>query len=327
MSRSFREALIDADRALAETAIPRDCDRRIRAALVGPPPRRWRAPVLALAAGALTALVIVALTRGPSPTVPAVDRAAPGEQHVPGFGRIVAGPGAEVRHEGHAIRVVRGRVELDVIHRAAGAPPAVVLVSHGTITVLGTRFVVIQEATRGEVTLLEGVIRFESDGRRVELTAGQSLAWPLPAPERASPRTSTPPVPAPAPAPAPVSDRRAKPRPVDDVEPAPPRVPTPAPAPAPDVEATLAEVASLRARGRYAEAASRLERALRDELPAATAERLSYELGAIQTYQLGRADAACRHWQRHRARYPDGRYADEIGAAMRRLDCHEKETP
>jgi hypothetical protein len=66
-----------------------------------------------------------------------------------------------------------------------------------------------------------------------------------------------------------------------------------------------------------------LERALADPYPTATLERLSYELGDIRTYQLADPQRACRHWQSHRARFPQGRYTDEVAAAVRRLGCEE----
>ncbi len=43
-----------------------------------------------------------------------------------------------------------------------------------------------------------------------------------------------------------------------------------------------------------------------------TRERFSYELGSILTYQLGDRASACRHWQEHARRYPDGRYQTEV---------------
>jgi hypothetical protein len=99
------------------------------------------------------------------------------------------------------------------------------------------------------------------------------------------------------------------------------------PAPAAfDIDRVIADVANLRARRRYTDAAALLEQTLTRQLPTATHERLSYELGEIHTYQLTSSDRACRHWQLHRARFPDGRYTTEIDAAVRRLDC-EGTTP
>jgi hypothetical protein len=97
-----------------------------------------------------------------------------------------------------------------------------------------------------------------------------------------------------------------------------PAAPSP---PALDIDRVIVDVANLRARRRFADAASLLERTLTAGLPPATFERLSYELGEIQTYQLTGSDRACRHWRSHRARFPQGRYTNEIDAAVRRLHC------
>ena len=106
-----------------------------------------------------------------------------------------------------------------------------------------------------------------------------------------------------------------------------------APAPAPlaaapaspelEVDRILADLSRLRARRRFADAAAMLEQALASGLPSTTLERLSYELGDIRTHQLADPEHACRHWQSHRARFPQGRYTDEVAAAVRRLRCQE----
>ncbi|HEY5924720.1 MAG TPA: hypothetical protein VIV11_23735, partial [Kofleriaceae bacterium] len=97
----------------------------------------------------------------------------------------------------------------------------------------------------------------------------------------------------------------------------------PAPSPELDVDRVIAELANLRARRRFADAATLLEQTLETELPIATLERLSYELGDIRSHQLADPGRACRHWQSHRARFPQGRYTAEVAAAVRRLGCEE----
>src|SRR5690606_767669 len=98
---------------------------------------------------------------------------------------------------------------------------------------------------------------------------------------------------------------------------------TAVPAPVLDVDRMIAEVTNLRVRRRFADAAALLERTLAADLPAATLERLSYELGDILTYQLADSALACSHWHSHRSRFPQGRYTDEVSAAVRRLGCEE----
>src|SRR5262249_54965060 len=60
-----------------------------------------------------------------------------------GSALAVAGP-VELRREARGVRVLRGRVDVAVHKRAAGTPPARVLVSHGAIEVMGTEFTVEQ---------------------------------------------------------------------------------------------------------------------------------------------------------------------------------------
>jgi hypothetical protein len=223
---------------------------------------------------------------------------------------------------------VGGHVEVDVIHRPRGAAPALVRVSHGTIAVLGTRFTIEQFEHGGRVLLHEGRIRFDDGDRSVVLVPGTSLTWPL------AKLANTPPVPVAPAAPIVATSPDLAPDGVPPPRVAPPREParvnvepaieptTPA-TPALDIDRVIAEVASLRARRRFAEAAALLERTLAAEFPIATLERLSYELGEIQTYQLANPERACRHWRLHRARFQQGRYTDEVAAAVRRLACEE----
>ena len=335
---SFRQALDDADRALAAIELSPARDRAIRAALAAPRRMRWHVPVLAFAGAlAVTAAIVIALWPAPAPTLTAFDPHLPAldwriddnviEVLAPthafdaaGFGRITAARGARFVREPGGVRVVAGHVEFQITHRAHA--PAYVYVSHGTIAVMGTRFTVVQHAGGGTVTLHEGKIRFSAGDRTVELAPGQSLAWPLPPPQDRPAAIKTAVHAAHVAEPAP---HAAEPAP-HAAEPAPHAAPaTPAAPHAYDIDSLLGELATLRARGRYADAVAFLERTLAEPLPAETLERLSYELGAIETYQLARRDAACRQWHVHRERFPHGRYGDEIEAAVRRLGC--KETP
>lgn len=279
---------------------------------------------------------------------------------VPGFGHIVAARGARVAPIDGGIHVVGGHVEVDVIHRPRGVAPALVRVSHGMIAVIGTRFTIEQLEHGGRVLLHEGRIRFDAGDRSVVLEPGSSLTWPLaklantpplppsgatsaevaPPPGVPPPPAVSPPAVAPPTAVAPaavVPPRRvAPPREparvnIDAAEP--PQMPaivptTPAhtatPATPPlDTDRVIADVANLRARRRFADAAALLEQTLTGDLPIATLERLSYELGDIETYQLANPERACRHWRLHRARFLQGRYTDEVDAAVRRLACEE----
>jgi transmembrane sensor len=295
----------------------------------------WRLPALAIAV-AIAVLVIVRLRGHDEPAqvagfrvdAPATSYAvnddtievnAPRlELDVPGFGHIAADEGAQIARVDGGIRVVRGHVDVAVIHRPAGAAPALVRVSHGTIAVLGTRFTIEQAAQGGRVVLHEGRIRFDAGDRSVTLEAGGSLAWPL---EQIATREPAPqPVQTSPPPPQPARAKTAAPNPIAEE----PVAPEPAPQPETiDVDRVLSDLGNLRARRRFSEAVALLERTLSTPLPAATHERLGYELGAILTYQLADRARACRHWQAYRAQFPQGRYTDEVAAAVRRLSCEE----
>ena len=307
---SFRRALIEADRELAR--VPFVGERDVRA-IVDRRRVPWRLPALALA----SALVVLFVMRSREVSEPRSEVLA---LDMPGFGHVAGDRDARVVRISGGIHVVSGRVDVDVAHRPRGTAPALVRVSHGTIAVLGTRFTIEQSEHGGRVVLHEGKIRFDGEGRSIVLAPGESLSWPL-----------APPAPVVAP-PPPVREIE---RPIARVtkieptkrettsEPTIPTAPTADAPPALDIDQLLAELANLRARRRFIDAARLLENALATALPSTTHERLSYELGDIRTYQLTDRERACAHWQAHRDRFPHGRYTDEVAAAVRRLACQE----
>lgn len=200
-----------------------------------------------------------------------------------------------LRREGRAVRVLRGRVEVSVSSRPPSAAPVTVLVSGGAIQVMGTRFTVDQGQDGGSVTLHEGAIRFEpAGGTPVSLHAGERLDWPLP------------PVP-----------RRSVAAPEQAL---PPSLPTPRTPHARSADALLEEVDVLRSRGEYERAVQVLSEGARLH-PPATAERLSFELGSILTYQLRDARRACTQWAAHGRRFAQGSYAKDVRRARAALRC------
>src|SRR6185295_4192389 len=98
---------------------------------------------------------------------------------------------ARLKREGAAVRIVSGRIVVSVNRRAPGARAAEVVVSGGTIQVLGTRFTVTQGNGSGQVTLHEGRIRFlpaDQGEAPMNLAPGESLNWPVrSAPEAPAP--------------------------------------------------------------------------------------------------------------------------------------------
>lgn len=220
---------------------------------------------------------------------------------------------ASLRREPQGLRVVQGAVLVSVEKRRPGTPPALILVSHGIIEVLGTRFSVVQGAWRGEVTLHEGEIRFQDlGGGSRPVAAGQRLEWPPPPPSPpavlsppSAPESVAPPAPQ-----LPVAKQKR-----------PAMAPTAEPIVFSDPEDLLQQVDVLRSRGFYSEAARYLAHGLNTELPPATRERFSYEFGSILTYRLDDPKAACAHWAAHARRYPAGRYQTEVAQASAHLSC------
>ncbi|WP_342373765.1 FecR family protein [Myxococcus stipitatus] len=216
-----------------------------------------------------------------------------------------------VRREPSGVRLVRGRAEFSVKHRQVDAPPAVVLVSGGAIEIMGTRFTVEERGTGGSVTLHEGAIAFRRlGGEVVSMRVGQTLEWPELEPvEPVLPDAPAPPEP-------------ERPQPVA----LPPerkvvstRTPS-APVRAPSVEDVLRELEVLRGRREFEQAAKYLEASMQQQ-PAATRERLSFELGSLLTHQLKDSRRACAHWDLHERRFRRGHYAESVQRARGALSC------
>jgi transmembrane sensor len=338
MKGDFEKALREAERAREHRTLRQGAAYRISEEVLAGrarrSPLRRRAGLLA-AVAALPVLAFLAFrisqpgpAPSPSPSPPRMQLAQP-EASAPGprlptapDGQMALGAGdpkfdaalrlhvqavedtgAVLVREDAGLRVVQGAARFDVQPRAPGEAEVAVLVSHGRIEVLGTAFTVVQGEDGGEVTLHHGRIRYrgDGDGREVLLAPGESLRWPLP------PSAVAEVAPGPAPPPG-----RQGPRPH----------PSPRRAPAVDVEALIEELELLRRQGRFEEAVTRLDGVLRGELPEATAERLSYELGSILTWQLRSRERGCAVWAAHRERHgAGGRYAAEVGRAERALGC------
>ncbi len=341
MKRDFVEALRAAERAREDQSLRQGAAHRIsqqilegrgskRAAL-----RRRALSLIAVPALAAVALLVFVLSTagsgsgsgdaaevmvaeavGAQTVLPAGTRAVAAEQRLE---VTTAQTGAVLEREPAGVRMLQGTARFEVERRTAGEAEVVVLVSHGRIEVLGTQFTITQREDGGEVTLHEGSIRFRADqGREVLLTPGETLKWPLPVVAELTP------------VPAPLPSRSEEEEKVEDAEPVPPpsapvaekRTPRAAPEQTFDVEGLIENVELMRRQGRFEDAVAELQGALKRDLPKGTSERLSYELGAILTWQLRDEARACEVWSAHRARHgTEGRYAAEVTRAERALGC------
>jgi transmembrane sensor len=220
-----------------------------------------------------------------------------------------------LKREGSAVRILSGQVVIDVNQRPPGAPAAEVLVSGGTIQVLGTRFTIAQEIGSGRVTLHEGKIRFVPADRTalpVMLAPGESLEWPL----RVSPAREAPASPASSTAAEPPVAKSA-----DKGSGAPGGTASARP-----IDALLERVAMLRSRGQYRQAAEELAKA-QPQRGTPGAESASYELGSILTYQLADRERGCAHWRRHQRQFGGGTFAAEVQRARAKLRCAGRTAP
>jgi transmembrane sensor len=314
MRPDLRQALAQADADFEAFGLPPTIDARLRARLsesAMPQRRFWPRLALVSVASSLCTLAVLWLIDAEKPPERRpqglhVESATPDLEVLPtgphrltiarggavlwserhGASATLLGP-AELSEEGAALRLHRGLVLFSVRKRAPHEPAFRILVSHGAIEVLGTRFLVRQEAATGEVVLEEGAIRFEgAQGTALLSRAGDRLLWP--------------PLPAPVQAAKPVAPAKRGRNPSATV---------------------LDEIATLRRAHRYAAAVKRLRRALLQPAGASTREILSFELGTLLSDHLQEPEAACAHWSLHLGQFPEGRYREEIAAFLVRLRC------
>lgn len=204
--------------------------------------------------------------------------------------------GASVAREQDGARVERGRVRFVVRPRKhPGDKPFVVKVSHAEVRVIGTVFVIDQQASSGTVQVSEGVIELVwHDGTRQRVAAGQSASWPRPSVEPERVQTKAPDA----------GIKRSDPHP---------------PAP-PDLDAVMERLLLLRSQKRFGEAVELLRGTLGTKgMGAVQRERISYELGLA----LDASGApSCPHWREHAARFGTKRNGRTVEERLQRCE-HE----
>lgn len=255
---------------------------------------------------------------------------------------------AVVLSEEHALTLEEGRVLVRVEKRPTHEPVEL-HVSHGTIEVLGTRFLVEQTAERGLVQLFEGRIRFRGDdGAVIDLAPGESHAWgrpPDPPPKRRSRSSTLPPPPSLAsdpvasdpgtsvpPNPVALNSRaRSSARRRDAASRARARDSAESIASPDSSEAAatklIEEVTRLEAIHRYVEALRLLRESEGEAWDPRTEQVLSYEIGRILHRRLDDRPGACRHLARHQQRFPQGRYQVAVTDLLRELECETLNSP
>lgn len=309
----FLRALREADQNL-QRDLSAEADSRLRGRILREPARRldgWGFRALVAAVAVMVLLWLYSLMdfrpRVGEPTgfpLGLEIAGAPGETlSLPEQGFVFTFVGKSrnaLRREGRHVRVLRGAVTVDASRRPMRQ--AQILVSHGAIQVVGTRFTVEQEAERGSVTLHHGEIVFRSDsGAERRIRSGNSLSWPL--------VDSAPPPPAVEEEPAvqdPPQEKRKPRRKLSRVE----------------IAEVLQSVARLRAQQRYGEAIRELRRASKRVPDRSVRERFSFEIGSLMARAPGHGEA-CLHWARHLEEFGQGRYSDAIRRAQSQLGCSQ----
>ena len=244
---------------------------------------------------------------------------------------ILAHAGAHLEEGAQGLRVRYGKVSFVVQKREGGASLRVV-VSHGAIEVIGTRFTVTEEGERGKVRLDEGSIKFHwAGGEESTLAPGDELEWP------ARPKPAPVTLDAiPLEAPQEEEELVAPPKPK-----APPKSPRPAPTKVPEtpreeqteeqptepeettgpllMEDVLKKMSTLRSQHRYREAVELLRaQSDRSDFSGLQQARLSFEIGLLLQDRMDDKAGACAQWKQHARRYPDdASHADRVQEYIR----------
>lgn len=325
----FGDELRALDQEFEARGMPADVDARLRARLERPSRRSpWLPLALATVAAAVLAFVllrepatvgglVVEQSSGFSARfedrIISVKQGTATLRDVELAAALTVEPGVQVERSISGAKVHHGVVRFEVARLSSRAAGYSVSVSHGVIEVMGTSFVIQQDADSGSVRLLEGSIRFIApDGRIVTLAPGDTLQWPLPPVALEAPTPSEPAVEKP----------RVAPRPPPPHVEAKPVEPVTQPAPF-SSDAVLARVAGLRSRRAYEEAVQVLNTALQEAPTAATRERLGFELGSLLTHQLHDVPRACAFWSTFRREHPHGRYEEELTSTVANLGCEK----
>jgi hypothetical protein len=217
--------------------------------------------------------------------------------------RVWNAANVEARDDG--LRLRSGEALFDVDPVRPGDASVKVVVSHGTIEVVGTRFAVSQSEDGGHVDLFEGKISFhDDDGTEVEILPGQRHAWGAEAPE----------IVAVVPDPEPEVEDTIEVLPEAEKRDRRPTL-------SERREAVVQEVEDLRAAARYREAVRVLRAANKKRWDDRTAQILSYELGELLHRFIADDAAACKHLQEHQRRFPRGRYHAAVEEALDKLSC------
>jgi len=220
-----------------------------------------------------------------------------------------------LQRESAGIRVMAGTATFSVQTRPRDLPMRV-LVSSGTIEVIGTRFIVRQESASGSVLLEIGVVQFISDtGRTTILRAGDTLRWSGKGINVESKdgvgASAVPPELGISPPeleaqsgrkPLPIARKMRVQNAVSDT-------------------ALFAEIETLRIRHEYEPLAKKLGQALEKKVDEPLRESLSVELVDLLIRHGGKEAGACDRIAQHLQSYPRGEHSESLAKAAAKLGC------
>lgn len=219
--------------------------------------------------------------------------------------RVAVVSGTRVLRAASGVRVLAGRAVFSVEPRPRRSPVRV-LVSHGVIEVVGTRFAVEQSGDRGSVRLETGSIRFESnDGSTIAMSAGQTLRWPLdgrPSNTTSSSASGAPPPSAPR---VRSGDSTVRSRATTSA----------------GTADLVRRIERMRIQHDYDRLAAWLGRTLAGTRSEPLRERLSFEMADVLIKKGAPPAEVCGHIERHVRRYASGEYTEQLTRTLTELRC------
>ena len=214
------------------------------------------------------------------------------------FGVVIdAWEQTELRTTALGVAMPSGLAAFAVDPVPAGQPPFEVDVGAARIRVIGTRFVVANETSGGQLDLIEGVVELVHGDEVESVAAGQRVSW-----SETEAETET--------------ETETESENETEAETAGGRVRAEV-----DLSETLRGVARLRRQGDYAAALKQLDGLRAATLDAGTWAVVSYERGTLLE-AAGRTDAACEHWRKHLRRHA-GRGPGDVADRRARLGCDD----
>jgi transmembrane sensor len=231
---------------------------------------------------------------------------------------VRAARGTSLRREQGSLRVLSGMAHVEVEPQRQGEVVRV-LVSHGAVEVVGTRFTIEQGTDGGVVYLERGAVRFIADsGAVILMRPGDSLRYPIPESQPAAVTQSAPD--------DAIGTQREPVRPKAKPQPRGERATTTvAPKETTDVQldpqALVRDIEAMRHRREYVELDALLTRTLAGGLAEPLREHASFDLCDLLVHHGNDHARACTHIAEHLRRYRGGDYTQTLERYQLEVGC------